>query len=82
MPMPMPNEEITRLVATLRKRPRRELSPWVRLCLAAYDGRGLHLTAEEVARLSADDALMTRAAYELEAFGLGDEAAGWLMGRA
>lgn len=79
--MPMPNEEMTRLIDALRKRPRRELSPWVRLYLAAYDGRGLHLTPEEVARLSCDDALMTKAVNELETMGMDAETAGWLVGR-
>ncbi|NRC34050.1 hypothetical protein [Pseudomonas aeruginosa] len=76
----MPTDEMTRLIDQLRKRPRRELSPCVRLYLAAYDGRGLSLTAEEVARLSHDGALWTRAVNELEALGLDAETAGRLVG--
>lgn len=45
-------------------------SPYVRILLAARNGRGIRLSAEECWSLSLDDAIETRAGDLLESIGL------------
>lgn len=47
--------------------PRQKLSPYQRICRAAKEGRGVRLSAEEIAILSHDDAIYTVATADDEA---------------
>ncbi len=42
---------------TEERKPRRKLTPWQKIMRAARRGTGLHLSPEEVGRLSMDDAI-------------------------
>ena len=47
-----------------------ERDPWLAIVIAGHEGKGLRLTAQEVSRLSLDDAIETNAdAYVEELLG-------------